>query len=46
LTEQLGETALGNMASAERANELLVLRRPYEASVARLSPHALHRLPP
>ena len=28
---------LGNMASAERAYELLVLRRPHEARVARPS---------
>ena len=30
-------------ASATRAHELLVLRRPHEASVARPPPHALHR---
>lgn len=31
------------MASATRAHELLVLRRPHEASVARPPPRALHR---
>ena len=31
--------------SATRSHELLVLRRPHEASVARPPPHALHRAP-